>query len=141
MIIVAQRLLRRICPHCKVSDTVDVAGLLKKYPKLAPFMSGKSETVYHGKGCKQCNFSGFKGQVGIFEFIEITQRIQELALNNPSATQIAQAAREEGMRSFFEDGLDKVREGITTYDELLRVALPPMIAPASRKAPSKRAAA
>jgi type IV pilus assembly protein PilB len=125
MVIVAQRLVRKICPHCKVSEEIAVADLLKKFPKLAGLISGTSIVTYHGKGCTQCNGTGYKGQAGIFEFIEITSAIQDLVLAHASAEQISKAARLEGSRSFFEDGLEKVVGGVTTFEDLFRVALPP----------------
>lgn len=124
-VIIAQRLIRRICVHCKVSETTTVAALVAQFPKLAPFLSGSELVVYKGKGCKKCNGTGFKGQMGIFEFIEVTPKIEEIILRDPSSETIEAAARAEGTRSFFEDGLEKVLAGVTTFEELLRVALPP----------------
>ena len=69
-LIVAQRLIRRICAHCKVSEAATVASIVLKFPKLAPFLTGTDLVVYRGKGCQKCNNSGYKGQMGIFEFIE-----------------------------------------------------------------------
>jgi type II secretory ATPase GspE/PulE/Tfp pilus assembly ATPase PilB-like protein len=126
-IIVAQRLLRRICNHCKVSETTTVAAVVAQYPKLVPFLQGNELVLYKGKGCQKCNGSGYKGQMGIYEFIEVTPNIQETILRDPSAESIEKAARAEGTRSFFEDGLDKVLAGVTTFEELLRVALPPKL--------------
>ena len=124
-VIVAQRLIRRICTHCKVSETVTVASLITQFPKLQPFLTGTELVVYKGKGCKKCNNIGYKGQLGIFEFIEVTATIEEVILRDPSSEAIEAAARTEGSRSFFEDGLEKVLAGATTFEELLRVALPP----------------
>ncbi len=126
-VIIAQRLIRRICSHCKVSETVTVASLIEEFPKLKPFLTGTELIVYKGKGCDKCNKTGFKGQSGIFEFIEVTPKIEEIILKDPSAEAIERTAREQGAKSFFEDGLDKVLAGITTFEELLRVALPPKI--------------
>ena len=124
-VIVAQRLIRRICNHCKVSEEVTVASLIETFPKLTSFLTGEGLTVYRGKGCQKCNNTGYKGQLGIFEFIEVTPRIQETILHDPSSDSIERVAREEGSRSFFEDGLAKVLSGSTTFEELFRVALPP----------------
>jgi type IV pilus assembly protein PilB len=124
-VIVAQRLIRRICIHCKVSEETTVDTVVKEFPKLEPFLKGDKLIVYKGKGCKKCNNTGFKGQSGIFEFIEVTPKIADVILRDPSAETIETAARAEGTRSFFEDGLDKVLAGTTTFEELLRVALPP----------------
>jgi len=127
-LIVAQRLIRRICAHCKVSETATIAAIVTQYPKLAPFLTGENMVVYKGKGCQKCNNTGYKGQMGIFEFIENTPRLQEVIMKDPSSEQIMRTAREEGARSFFEDGLDKALSGVTTFEELLRVALPPKVA-------------
>ncbi|HEV7449320.1 MAG TPA: GspE/PulE family protein [Candidatus Paceibacterota bacterium] len=138
MVIVAQRLVRKICPHCKVSETISAEILLKQFPKLSPFIKEKEVSTYHGKGCPQCNGSGYRGQIGIFEFITVSAAIQELTLARAPANQIESAARAEGSKSFFEDGLEKVNEGVTTFEELFRVALPPTVLKAP--APPKRAA-
>ncbi len=126
-VIIAQRLIRRICSHCKVSETATIASIIEEFPKLKPFLKGEDMVVYKGKGCDKCNATGFKGQSGIFEFIEVTPRIEDIILKDPSAEAIERTARQEGTLSFFEDGLDKVYAGITTFEELLRVALPPKI--------------
>jgi type IV pilus assembly protein PilB len=110
-----------------VSETVTVASLIEEMPKLQPFLTGTELIVYKGKGCDKCNHTGFKGQSGIFEFIEVTSKVGDVILRDSSAEAIEKAAREEGTKSFFEDGLDKVLAGITTFEELLRVALPPKI--------------
>ncbi len=128
-VIVAQRLVRRTCTHCKISETVSTIDLIKKYPKIEKFITTNEKEIitYRGRGCSSCNSTGFKGQVGIFEFMEISLKIQEVILTNPSSEAMREAAREEDAKSFFEDGLEKVLEGITTFDELLRVALPPKL--------------
>lgn len=141
MVIVAQRLVRKTCPQCKTSETIPVASLANQYPKLAPFLTGDEVTLYKPKGCAHCGGSGYRGQIGIYEFVEISPAIQELALHNPSSLQIAEIARREGALSLFEDGLQKVLEGITTVEELLRVALPPNLPAAKPRATRKKPAA
>lgn len=108
-LIIAQRLVRKICEHCRVSDGSDK----------------KKSTQYKGKGCRNCNSTGYKGRTAIFEFIEVNEALQELILKHPSSREIWEVASKSGSRSLYEDGLEKVKNGTTTLDELTRVALPP----------------
>lgn len=124
-LIVAQRLVRRLCLHCRYSVEYTQADLLKKFKNADRYFTEKTETLYAGKGCDACNHTGFDGRTAIYEFIAITPEIQNLILNNPASTQVWEAARRGGARALFEDGIDKVKNGITTIEELLRVAEPP----------------
>lgn len=103
-LVIAQRLVRRICEHCRYSYIE------------------KKETLYKGKGCEACNHTGYKGRIAIFEFIQITPELQDLVLKNPSSKQIWEIAKKQGSRTLYDDGLEKVRSGITTLEELKRVA-------------------
>jgi type IV pilus assembly protein PilB len=125
-IIIAQRLVRKICDHCKVSvekqpsdfDTPQLKGVVKYLP-------AKNLTLYEGKKCEVCGFTGYKGRTSIYEVIKITPSLQELIVKRPSAAEIWTLARQEGAKSVFEDGLDKVMRGVTTIEELVRIAPPP----------------
>jgi type IV pilus assembly protein PilB len=125
-IIIAQRLVRKICDHCKVSvikkdedfDTPQLKGVRK-------FLPEKNITLYEGKKCEACGFTGYKGRTSIYELIKITPTMQELLVKRPSAQEIWKLARAEGGRSVFEDGLLKVRSGLTSIEELVRIAPPP----------------
>ena len=123
-LIVAQRLVRRICLHCRHSATINSDDLLKKFKQAKKYFGDGQITLYEGKGCEECNFTGFTGRTGIFEFIKITPEIQELILKNPASGEIWTVARKEGTEDLFEDGIDKVKNGVTTIEELLRVAEP-----------------
>jgi type II secretory ATPase GspE/PulE/Tfp pilus assembly ATPase PilB-like protein len=79
--------------------------------------------VYHGKGCKACSQTGFKGRCGIYELLVIDDSIRELILKKTTAQIICDQARKMGMRTLREDGWDKVVQGITTVEEILRVTL------------------
>jgi len=125
-VIVAQRLVRKICEHCKHS----VARLVKNFetPQLKatiPYLKSTDITLYEGKKCGACGHTGYKGRTAIFEFIQITPQMQNLILRSPSTQEIWKLARKEGAKSLFEDGIEKVKAGITTLEELLRVAEPP----------------
>lgn len=125
-LIIAQRLVRKICDHCKVSvvkkpsdfDTPQLKGVMKYLPS-------KNLTLYEGKKCEVCGFTGYKGRTSIYEVIKITPTLQELIVKRPSSQEIWALARKEGARSVFEDGLEKVKNGVTSIEELVRIAPPP----------------
>lgn len=124
-LIVAQRLARRICESCRYSINVKTSSLEKTLPQAKKYFGKENVTLYKGKGCPNCSGTGYKGRIGIFEFISINPELQELILKNPSSQQIWEVAKRNGAISLFEDGLEKVKNGLTTLDELLRVANPP----------------
>ncbi|MDO8493393.1 MAG: GspE/PulE family protein [bacterium] len=122
-LVVAQRLVRRICEHCRTSVSVNIK---KEYPHLVKYFPSKSKTVtlYKGKGCQSCNDTGYKGRVAIFEFIDMSKEMAALILKNPSTNEIRDLSRKQGAISLFEDGLEKVKSAITTMEELLHTAPP-----------------
>lgn len=126
-LIIAQRLVRRICESCRYSISVKTISLEKILPKAKKYFSKESITLYKGKGCPKCSGTGYKGRIGIFEFINMNPELQELILKNPSSQQIWEVSEKNGAISLFEDGLEKVKNGLTTLDELLRVANPPYV--------------
>lgn len=123
-LIIAQRLVRKICTGCRVSFTATPEELEKTLPGAKSFFPETSFSLYKGKGCTSCNNTGYKGRTAIFEFIQIEGEMQELILKHPSTREIQDLAKKSGAHSLFEDGLEKVRNGITTISELLRVASP-----------------
>jgi len=125
--IAAQRLVRKICEKCKYKKTTTAADIDQILPGASRFFSAKSFTSYAGKGCPSCAGKGYQGRTAIYEIVSITPEIEDLILKNPSSQAISQLARKQGFRSLFEDGMEKVTNGITTPQELLRVASPPEI--------------
>lgn len=123
-LIIAQRLVRKICSQCRVSFTGTQEEVEKLVPGAKRFFPDQTFSLYKGKGCTSCNNTGFKGRTAIFECIQIKGELQELILKHPSTKKIQDVARKNGSHSLFEDGLEKVRNGITTIEELLRVASP-----------------
>ena len=123
-VVIAQRLVRKVCEQCRTSRIENASGLFKQYPALSGFISEKKITLYKGKGCEVCGGTGFKGRTAIFEFIRITPEMKDLALKHPSTKQIWELAKSQGSISLFEDGIEKVRNGLTTFEELFRVAPP-----------------
>ncbi len=134
--IVAQRLVRKICPDCKTAyklNAAETADFKKLYdleriksllrgPKSAnDKKSDTAITLYRGSGCKKCNDEGYKGRIGLYEVLEVTQEIKDLLGRGGTALDIARKAREQGMISILEDGLIKALMGITTIEEVMRV--------------------
>lgn len=128
--IVAQRLVRKICPACIQSIEVEVEsgkivtknGTLAVDKKILEKYFGKDKKlrVYEGKGCVVCKNTGHVGRTGIFEVLEVTPGIRELIMTKANSDLITQKAIAEGMTSMFEDGLRKVAKGITTIEEVMR---------------------
>jgi type II secretion system protein E len=115
---VAQRLVRRICPKCKQS--VKITPEMMKDFGLDEKNAGVTN-VYEGKGCEHCNFTGYFGREGIYEFLLLNEKIEELILTRASASQIKNKAVSSGMKTLLEHGWEKVCRGITTPAEVLRV--------------------
>ena len=116
--VLAQRLVRRICDNCKEPFKTDMSKL-----KLFNIDKEKlaNHSLYHGTGCGKCKGTGYRGRIAITELFEINTDIQKLIYKKVSAKQIRELARQNGMVTLREDGIDKVIKGITTVDEILRV--------------------
>ena len=117
--VIAQRLVRRICSKCKkeIKITPDIEKILDEYE-----ISGNEITLYKGEGCPYCKDTGYKGRIAIFELMVITENIRDLINKNVTTGKLREAAIKEGMCQLREDGIKKVCEGLTTIDEVLRVA-------------------
>jgi type II secretory ATPase GspE/PulE/Tfp pilus assembly ATPase PilB-like protein len=124
-LIISQRLVRRICSFCKVSKDIDKVELNKTFPNFEKYFN-KETTIYEGKGCEHCRGTKYLGRIGIFESIRMTKEMKDLILKNPSSKQIWELAKSQGGRILFEDGIEKVKNGMTTIEELLRVAPEPI---------------
>ena len=125
-LIVAQRLIRKICSACVYTYTVNRSELEETVGySLERFFSEERLTLYRGKGCANCGFTGYKGRSGIYQLIEMSEELRELVLHKPTSDIIAKVSRKQGSLSLFEDGIEKVKIGVTTLDEILRVAQVP----------------
>ena len=123
--VVAQRIVRRIHNDCKESYQPPekvVEGMKKVLGPLWPPKAGDQPKLYRGKGCQGCNFTGYYGRIGIFETLPVTNAIMQLILKQAPAEEIKKAAVKEGMVTMMQDGYLKALEGITTVEEVLRVA-------------------
>ena len=122
--IVGQRVVRKICPSCKVSKAVtsEVQTKLKEVLGKIYSFEGKQFQLFVGKGCNDCNNTGYLGRVGIFEVLVISEKITRMILARETERAIDEVARTEGMVTMKQDGFIKVIEGATTMEEVLRVA-------------------
>lgn len=117
--VLAQRLIRTLCPHCKEPYKPPVEGLRRL--GLSP-EEVEDVTFYRGRGCEYCMHTGYYGRSGIFELMVLNEEIAELIVRRASISEIREAAKSAGMRTLMEDGLRKAMAGITTIEEVLRVA-------------------
>jgi type IV pilus assembly protein PilB len=116
-LIQAQRLIRRVCKDCKKENPTPAEALVEI--GFSPEEAGKLKT-YKGNGCPTCNDTGYKGRIGLYEVMEITDEIRELILIGASSLELRKKAIEDGMLTLRESGLQKIRNGVTTIEEVLR---------------------
>jgi len=113
----AQRLVRKICPHCTEKFTIkgqELRGL--------GFPASKDEyTLQRGKGCKECRGTGYLGRCGIFEIFSMSDRLKKMVMATESSAELVKVAKQEGMKTLREDAWDKVQQGVTTFQEVVRV--------------------
>jgi general secretion pathway protein E len=117
--IMAQRLVRVLCPECKEGYIPEPEAL--RDAGISPAQLGE-QMVYRGRGCPACAGTGFRGRTGIYEILIVSDSIRQLIMRKADSTTIARKALEEGMKTLREDGAQKVLEGITTLEELVRVS-------------------
>ncbi|MGC8790770.1 MAG: type IV-A pilus assembly ATPase PilB [Desulfurella sp.] len=119
-LVLAQRLVRKICPYCKQPINLPKEVLLK-----AGFLESDLDNlkIFKGKGCSHCLDTGYKGRMAIFEVLPITDEIREMIINGKPENDIRQKALEQGMLTLKQDGLQKAKQGITTLEEVLSVAI------------------
>ncbi|MBI5306378.1 type II/IV secretion system protein [Candidatus Wolfebacteria bacterium] len=125
-IIIAQRLVRRICPDCKTEKKYSISALKTlahhslSESLTSEFLTGDDKTFFVGKGCKNCNNSGYLGRIPIHEVLEITDAVREAVVSRLGAHEIKEIAKSEGMSTMIEDGFKKATAGSTTIEEILR---------------------
>jgi general secretion pathway protein E/type IV pilus assembly protein PilB len=114
--VLAQRLVRVLCPHCKTEDESETTAALKKLVNIQP-----NEIVYKAVGCGECRNTGFHGRQGVFEWMDMNNEIRQMILRNCSSGEIRDVAIKAGMHSLSDDGWRLVRKGVTTPEEVMRV--------------------
>ena len=136
-VIIAQRLVRKICTNCiqsynldaekitELEKQLDIENILKTMEKEKTIINAKkglgSLLFYRGKGCKRCGNTGYKGRIGIYEILENSEELSDLMLRNASSHELHKAAIKQGMMTIVEDGFIKAKNGITTIEEIMRV--------------------
>ncbi len=115
--VVAQRLVRSICPRCKTAYDPSPLELLDLKVK-----SSKNLSLYRGVGCEECLFTGYKGRLGVYELMNISQALKEQILKSPDANKIQKIAVEEGMKVLRQEGMALALKGMTTLEEVIRVS-------------------
>ena len=116
--VLAQRLARRLCKECKEAYTPTTEALDRVE---FPYDPKDLPTLYRAKGCKRCNNIGYKGRMGVHEVMVMSESLEKLAVENASGDELGRQARAEGMKTLRDDGFEKVRMGLTSIEEILRV--------------------
>jgi type IV pilus assembly protein PilB len=121
--VVAQRLARKLCTHCCEMYQPSVDDLLKA--RVSPNVAAASDGMvfYRKKGCPRCTQSGYKGRIGVYQLLVMTEQLQTLAASKAPREEIERAAIEEGMKTLWDDGLAKVASGLTSIEELARITV------------------
>jgi type IV pilus assembly protein PilB len=116
-LICAQRLVRRVCANCKEAAPLPPAALIQ-----AGFKEEDANTVtpFKGRGCDKCNLTGYKGRVGLYEVMAVSEELRELILVGASGLELRRKAVDEGMLTLRMSGLRKVKDGMTTVEEVVR---------------------
>ncbi|NWF76136.1 MAG: type IV-A pilus assembly ATPase PilB [Nitrospirae bacterium] len=118
ILIASQRLARKICPNCKEEDKVPISALIQLG---FPEDEAKGIQCYKGKGCSSCNNSGYKGRIALYEVMPLSEELKEMILEGASADELKKTAIRLGMKTLRMSGLSKIKNGITTIEEVLRV--------------------
>ena len=115
--IVAQRLARQLCPHCKQRTVLSAAALY-----ASGFRVGADVEAYEATGCSRCKRSGYRGRIGLFSVMVMSEQLKDLTVGGAPESEVTKVAHEEGMLSLRDDGLRKVRQGLTSIEEVTRVS-------------------
>ncbi len=121
VLIVAQRLARKICTQCKEPYEVD-EGVLVRHGHV-PTRKGEPYTLHRGKGCERCNFTGMKGRVALYEVMSVSPELRDMIVHSAPVVQLRATAQSQGMRTLREAGFAKILDGTTTIEEILRVTI------------------
>src|SRR5438094_632110 len=121
--VLAQRLARKLCTHCCEMYTPSVDELIKA--RVSPDIAAQADGMifYRKRGCPRCNQTGYKGRIGIFQLLAMSETLETLAAQKASREELERAAMEEGMRTLWDDGIAKVAAGLTSIEELARVTI------------------
>ncbi len=113
--VLAQRLVRRLCSLCKIERPVTA-----EQQAFLVTHDSKIESLYQPVGCSECLGTGYKGRIGIFQLLKMSDKLRSAIIQQPKLSEISAFAQEEGMQSLVQDGLDKLRAGIISFEEMIR---------------------
>ena len=121
--VLAQRLARKLCTHCSEIYSPSVEELLKA--NVSPDVAAASDGMafYRKRGCPRCGQTGYRGRIGIFQFLRMSETLEDLAVRKAGRDEIERAAMAAGMRTLWDDGMTKVAQGLTSVEELARVCV------------------
>jgi type II secretory ATPase GspE/PulE/Tfp pilus assembly ATPase PilB-like protein len=119
--VLAQRLARKLCTHCCEAYTPSESELLEARVSREVARGSDGAVFYRKKGCPRCNHTGYRGRIGVYQLLTMTEEIASLAVQHASRDEIERAAMSAGMRTMWDDGLEKVTAGLTSVEELARV--------------------
>lgn len=125
-LVIAQRLVRKICTSCRVSKETTIKELEEKYPSAVDIIrdqyKGKAKIrLYEGKGCAVCHNTGYTGRIGVYEVLSVDEEIRDAIIQRKTTTEIKSMAVKKGMTTMLDDGIRKVHDGMTTISEVIRV--------------------
>lgn len=125
-LVIAQRLVRKICPICRYSKESTIKELEEKYPTASGIIKaqfkGKTKVrLYEGKGCSACHNTGYTGRIGVYEILSVDEEIRDAIIQRKTTSEIKNMAIKKGMTTMLDDGIKKVYEGMTTIGEVVRV--------------------
>jgi type IV pilus assembly protein PilB len=119
-LITAQRLARRVCSECKVVDDIPVKALIDAGVAAA---DAPNIVCHKGAGCPKCNGTGYKGRVGFYQVMPLFEELRELILNGANTAEIKRESMRLGVKTMRQSGLTKLAEGVTSFEEVLRVTV------------------
>jgi type IV pilus assembly protein PilB len=121
--VLAQRLARKLCTHCCEMYTPSIDELMKA--RVSPEIAAQTDgmALYRKRGCPRCNQTGYRGRIGVFQFLVMSETLETLAAAKASRDEIERAAIGEGMRTLWDDGIAKVAAGLTSIEEIARITV------------------
>jgi len=119
-LITAQRLARRVCTECRAVEEIPVQALIDAG---VPAAEAEGYVCYRGGGCPKCNGTGYKGRVGFYQVMPMLEGIRELILNGANTAEIKRESMRLGIKTMRQSGLTKLKEGVTSFEEVLRVTV------------------
>jgi type IV pilus assembly protein PilB len=121
--VLAQRLARKLCTHCCEMYTPSIEELLAA--RVSPDVAAASDGMvfYRKRGCPRCNQTGYRGRIGVYQLLEMSEELSTMASAKAAREEIERAALSEGMRTLWDDGIAKVAAGLTSIEELARVTV------------------